>query len=90
VIANPYSDIVFLNSPHREKPQNVLKQKSRKKKSAGGWVGLGFSKYTGGSVDFVLPAPRERERERERKREKERERERERGGREREGYMRYY
>ena len=26
--------------------------------SDGGWVGLRFSKCTGGSVDFVLPAPR--------------------------------
>jgi hypothetical protein len=34
-------------------PKNVLK-----KKSDGGWVGLGCSKCTGWSVDFFLPAPR--------------------------------
>jgi hypothetical protein len=30
----------------------------KKKKSDSGWVGLRFSKCTGGSVDFFLPAPR--------------------------------
>jgi hypothetical protein len=44
--------MVFLNSPCRETPKNVLKKKVKKKKSDGGWVGLGFSKCTGGSVDF--------------------------------------
>jgi hypothetical protein len=39
-------------------PRNVLKINAKKKKSAGGWVGLGFSKCTGGSVDFFLAAPR--------------------------------
>jgi hypothetical protein len=33
--------------------QKRTKKKSRKQNSAGGWVGLGFRKYTGGgSVDF--------------------------------------
>jgi hypothetical protein len=38
--------------------RNVPEKKTRKKKSAGGWVGLGFSKCTGGSVDFLFAAPR--------------------------------
>jgi hypothetical protein len=46
--------MVFLNSPCLETPKNVLK-KSRKKKSDGGWVGLGFSKSTGGPSKKVLP-----------------------------------
>jgi hypothetical protein len=51
--------MVFLNSPCRETPKNVLKKNAKKKKSRrGGWVGLGFSKSTGGSVDFFLAAPR--------------------------------
>jgi hypothetical protein len=40
-------------------PRNALKrtkQKSRKTK-VGWWVGLRFSKCTGGSVDFVLAGP---------------------------------
>jgi hypothetical protein len=52
--------MVFLNSPYREAPKNVQKEKTRKKQSAGGWVGLGFSKCTGGSVDLFLAAPRNR------------------------------
>jgi hypothetical protein len=44
--------MVFLNSPCRETPKNVLKKKVKKKKSDGGWVGLRFSKCTGGSVDL--------------------------------------
>jgi hypothetical protein len=45
--------------PCRETPKNALPKKSQEKKmSDGGWVGLGFSKCTGGSVDFFLPAPR--------------------------------
>jgi hypothetical protein len=38
--------------------QKRTKKKSRKKKSDGGWVGLRFSKCTGGSVDLFLAAPR--------------------------------
>jgi hypothetical protein len=39
--------------------QKRTKKKSQgKKKSDGGWVGLRFSKCTGGSVDFFLAAPR--------------------------------
>jgi hypothetical protein len=49
--------MVFLNSPCRETPKNVLKKKSREKKSDGGWVGLGFSKCTGGSVDLFFAGP---------------------------------
>jgi hypothetical protein len=49
--------MVFLNSPCRETPKNVLKKKSRKKKSHCGWVGLGFSKCTGGSVDLFFAGP---------------------------------
>jgi hypothetical protein len=37
-------------------PKNVLNKKPRKNESAGGWVGLGFSKCTGGSVDFFAPS----------------------------------
>jgi hypothetical protein len=42
-------------------PRNARKRtlkKTRETNSAGGWVGLGFSKCTGGSVEFVLAAPR--------------------------------
>jgi hypothetical protein len=53
--------MVFLNSPYRETPKNVLKKNS-KKKSGGGWVGLGFSKCTGGSVDFFFAGPSHRTR----------------------------
>jgi hypothetical protein len=42
--------MVFFNSPYRETSKNVLKKKSRKKCSDGGWVGLGLSKCTGGGV----------------------------------------
>ena len=49
--------MVFLNSPCRETPKNVLKKNLRKKKSDGGWVGLGFSQCTGGSVDFFFAGP---------------------------------
>jgi hypothetical protein len=42
----------------RNAQKNVLKQKSRKKSSDGGWVGLRFSKCTGGSVKKYLAAPR--------------------------------
>jgi hypothetical protein len=41
--------------------QKRTKKKAKKKKSRrGGWVGLGFSKSTGGSVDFYFggPSPR--------------------------------
>jgi hypothetical protein len=42
----------------RNTQKRTKKQKSRKKKSAGGWVGLGFSKCTGGSVVcFGGPSP---------------------------------
>ena len=34
------------------------KKSQGKKSSDGGWVGLRFSKCTGGSVDFFLAAPR--------------------------------
>jgi hypothetical protein len=51
-------DMDFLNSPCRETPKNVLKKKVKKKKSDGGWLGLGFSKCTGGSVDLFWAAPR--------------------------------
>jgi hypothetical protein len=43
--------------PLPRNPPKRTKKKSRKKKSAGGWVGLGFSKCTGGSVENLLPAP---------------------------------
>jgi hypothetical protein len=43
-------------------PRNTQKRTQKKvkeqKKSDGGWVGLGFSKCTGGVRRFVLPAPR--------------------------------
>ena len=42
----------------RETPKNVLKKVKGEKKSDGGWVGLGFSKFTGGFVEFFVPAPR--------------------------------
>jgi hypothetical protein len=45
--------MVLLNSPSREAPKNVL-NKNTKKKKVGWWVGLGFSKCTGGSDDFFL------------------------------------
>jgi hypothetical protein len=51
--------MVFLNSPYQVTPENVLNKEYQKRNSTGGWVGLGFSKYKGGSVDFVLPAPRQ-------------------------------
>jgi hypothetical protein len=39
--------------------QKRTKKRSQEKKSRrGGWVGLGFSKSTGGSVDFFWAAPR--------------------------------
>jgi hypothetical protein len=41
----------------RGRTKTNAKKKSRKKKSAGGWVGLGFSKCTGGSVDFSFGGP---------------------------------
>jgi hypothetical protein len=41
--------VVFLNSPYRETP--------KKNKSVGGWVGPGFSKCTGGSVDLCFCCP---------------------------------
>jgi hypothetical protein len=50
--------MVFLNSPCRETPKNLIKKNVTKTKSHGGWVGLRFSKCTGGSVDFFLAAPR--------------------------------
>jgi hypothetical protein len=38
--------------------QKRTKKKAKKKKSRrGGWVGLGFSKSTGGSVDFFFGGP---------------------------------
>jgi hypothetical protein len=47
--------VVFLNSPYlylyRETPKDALKK-------AGCWVGLGFSKCTGGGVEKKLAAPR--------------------------------
>jgi hypothetical protein len=48
-------------------PRNAkkcTKKKSRKKSRMVGRVGLGFSKCTGGSVDFFLPAPRQGQRRR--------------------------
>jgi hypothetical protein len=42
----------------RKVRKRPLKKKARNKKVDGGWVGLGFSKCTGGSVDFFLAAPR--------------------------------
>jgi hypothetical protein len=44
--------VVFLNSPCRETPENVLKkcQETQSRLAAGGWAGLGFRKCTGGSV----------------------------------------
>jgi hypothetical protein len=53
--------VVFLNSPYRETPKNVLNKKVKKKESrwVGGWVGLGFSKCKGGGPSKKkLPAPR--------------------------------
>jgi hypothetical protein len=48
--------MVFLNSPCRETPKNLLKKKCQEKKV--GWGGgLGFSKCPGGSVDFLLAGP---------------------------------
>jgi hypothetical protein len=38
----------FLNSHCRETPKNVIKKAKKKKRSGGGWVGLRFSKCTGG------------------------------------------
>jgi hypothetical protein len=37
--------------------QKRTKKKSREQKSDGGWVGLKFSKCTGGSVDFFFAGP---------------------------------
>jgi hypothetical protein len=48
--------MVFLNSPFRETLKNALKKKV-KKKNVMWWVGLGFSKCTGGSVDFFFAGP---------------------------------
>jgi hypothetical protein len=50
--------VVFLDSLAKNAQKRTKNKKSRKKKSDGGWVGLGFCKCTGGSVDFVLAAPR--------------------------------
>jgi hypothetical protein len=36
----------------RNAQKRTKKNAKKKRKSAGGWVGLGFSKCTGGSVDF--------------------------------------
>jgi hypothetical protein len=47
--------VVFLD-PYQGTPKHALK-KTQKKKSADRSVGLGFSKFTGGSVDFVWAAP---------------------------------
>jgi hypothetical protein len=46
--------MVFLNSPYRENPKNLL----LKKKSAGGLVGLRYSKCTGGPSIFLGSALR--------------------------------
>jgi hypothetical protein len=42
----------------RNAQKRTPKKSQGKKKSDGGWVGLRFSKCTGGFVDFVLAAPR--------------------------------
>jgi hypothetical protein len=49
--------MVFLNSPCRETPKNVLKKKSRKKKSrmVGGWVGDSVNVRGGPSIFFWRP-----------------------------------
>jgi hypothetical protein len=49
--------VVFLNSPYRETPKKRTKKKVKKKKPGGGWVGLGFSKCTGGSVKNKIAGP---------------------------------
>jgi hypothetical protein len=49
---------VFLNSPYRETPKNVLKKKSEKKKVGGWLVPRKLIKYTSRSVHFFLSAPR--------------------------------
>jgi hypothetical protein len=49
-----------MNSPYRETPKSVLKKKQEKNRlvAGGGWVGLGFSKCTGGVRRFFSVAPR--------------------------------
>jgi hypothetical protein len=51
------SPMVFLNLDSLPLPRNALKKKVKKKKSDGGWVGLGFSKCTGGVRRFVFAGP---------------------------------
>jgi hypothetical protein len=52
--------VVFLNPPALPRnTQKRTKKSQEKQKSDGGWVGLGFSKCTGGRPSiYCLPAPR--------------------------------
>ena len=48
---------MFLNSPYRETPKNVLKKKSEKKKVGGWLVPRELIKYTSRSVHFFFECP---------------------------------